>query len=205
VSALRRCRQPIPARVAADAHHRPLRVYTDRRGFAGGVVLSCAGPWRTSGAWWEDQMRDARTAESSSRHVRDSGDPVTRRHDVVPGFPAPDGVARDDDGFAWMGRERARFDERGRAPAPREEVDHDNTGLTPPNRDQRIRDVGLIPPPHEQPGREGGLVPPKREQPGREGGSWNRDEWDVALGDGAVYRIFRDRVTDGWFIDGVVD
>jgi len=205
VSALRRCRQPIPARVAADAHHRPLRVYTDRRGFAGGVVLSCAGPWRTSGAWWEDQMRDARTAESSSRHVRDSGDPVTRRHDVVPGFPALDGVARDDDGFAWMGRERARFDERGRAPAPREEVDHDNTGLTPPKRDQRIRDVGLIPPPHEQPGREGGLVPPKREQPGREGGSWNRDEWDVALGDGAVYRIFRDRVTDGWFIDGVVD
>ena len=36
-------------------------------------------------------------------------------------------------------------------------------------------------------------------------GPWSRDEWDVALTDGAVYRIFRDRVTDGWFIDGVVD
>jgi hypothetical protein len=36
-------------------------------------------------------------------------------------------------------------------------------------------------------------------------GPWSRDEWDVALSDGAVYRIFRDRVTDAWFIDGVLD
>ena len=35
--------------------------------------------------------------------------------------------------------------------------------------------------------------------------AWNRDEWDVSLSDGAVYRIFRDRITDGWFIDAVVD
>jgi hypothetical protein len=34
---------------------------------------------------------------------------------------------------------------------------------------------------------------------------WNRDEWDVSLSDGGVYRIFRDRDTDGWFIDGVFD
>ena len=34
---------------------------------------------------------------------------------------------------------------------------------------------------------------------------WNRDEWDVALADGAVYRVFRDRETDGWFIDGIFD
>ena len=33
----------------------------------------------------------------------------------------------------------------------------------------------------------------------------SRDEWDAALGDGAVYRIFRDRETDGWFIDAVFD
>ena len=38
-----------------------------------------------------------------------------------------------------------------------------------------------------------------------EDGPWSRDEWDVALADGAVYRIFRDRTTDGWFIDGVID
>jgi hypothetical protein len=35
--------------------------------------------------------------------------------------------------------------------------------------------------------------------------SWDREEWDVALGDGAVYRIFRDRETDSWFIDAIVD
>ena len=110
---LRRCRQPVPARVAMDAVHRPLRVTTDRRGFAGGAVLSCAGPWRTSGAWWED--------------------------------------------------------------------DHRNQNL-------EVRGQNL-----------------KRLPADREDGAWSRDEWDVALADGAVYRIFRDRVTDGWFIDGVID
>ena len=38
-----------------------------------------------------------------------------------------------------------------------------------------------------------------------ESNGWNRDEWDVALGDGAVYRVYRDRVTERWFIDGIVD
>jgi protein ImuB len=35
--------------------------------------------------------------------------------------------------------------------------------------------------------------------------SWDRDEWDVALADGAVYRVFQDRETGGWFIDAIVD
>jgi hypothetical protein len=35
--------------------------------------------------------------------------------------------------------------------------------------------------------------------------AWDRDEWDVSLGDGGVYRIFRDRSTDAWFIDAIVD
>jgi hypothetical protein len=34
---------------------------------------------------------------------------------------------------------------------------------------------------------------------------WDRDEWDVALSDGAVYRIFQDRDSEGWFIDAIVD
>jgi protein ImuB len=50
-SALRRCRQPVPARVAL-AGDRPARVTTDRRGFVGGRVLAAVGPWRTSGQWW---------------------------------------------------------------------------------------------------------------------------------------------------------
>jgi hypothetical protein len=35
--------------------------------------------------------------------------------------------------------------------------------------------------------------------------SWSHDEWDVALADGGMYRIFRDRETDRWFIEGIVD
>jgi protein ImuB len=92
-SALHRCRHPVPARVAI-ADGRPVRVTTDRRGFAGGAVVQCAGPWKVSGDW-------------------------------------------------WMGA------------------------------------AG--------------------------GAAFNRDEWDIALSDGAAYRIFRDRDTDGWFIDGIVD
>jgi protein ImuB len=34
---------------------------------------------------------------------------------------------------------------------------------------------------------------------------WERDEWDVTLSDGATYRVFRQRDTDAWFIEGVVD
>jgi hypothetical protein len=36
-------------------------------------------------------------------------------------------------------------------------------------------------------------------------GSWDRDEWDVLLEDGATYRLFRQRDGDHWFVDGVVD
>jgi protein ImuB len=40
-------------------------------------------------------------------------------------------------------------------------------------------------------------------QPRRAG--WNRDEWDVALADGGLYRIFEDRETGRWFVGAVVD
>lgn len=109
-SALRRCRQPVPARVVVDARHRPQRITTERRGFAGGAVLACAGPWRTSGAWWDDES----------------------------GCSTKEPIASD--------RSR-RYDS----------------------------------------------------------GPWNHDEWDVSLDDGAIYRIFRDRTTDAWFIEAVID
>jgi protein ImuB len=102
VSALRRCRQSVPARVLV-ADGRPVRVTTDRRGYAGGAVTACAGPWRTSGEWWADSV--------SSTH---------QPH-----------------------------------------------------------------PPHLS--------------------SWDRDEWDVALADGALYRIFQDRARAAWFIDAIAD
>ena len=87
--ALRRFRPPVAVRVLVEGG-RPVRLAIDRRGMPGGNVLQAAGPWRTSGGWWE--------------------------------------------------------------------------------RDR-----------------------------------WNRDEWDVALSDGAVCRLFRDREDGGWFVEGIFD
>ena len=89
VVALRRFRRPIPARVRVEKG-RPVRVSIDRRGFSDGRIDVAAGPWRTSGAWWESQ-------------------------------------------------------------------------------------------------------------------TWDRDEWDVALAGGVTYRVFRERDSEGWFVEGVVD
>jgi protein ImuB len=91
----------------AVAGGRPVRVTTDRRGFTGGAVTHCAGPWRTSGHWWAGGAG----GEYSARPV-------------------------------------------------------------PP-----------IPP----------VLP------------WDRDEWDVSLSDGGVYRVYRDRDADRWFIDAIAD
>ena len=101
IVALRRFRLPIPARVHVESG-KPSRVLTDRRGLSGGRVEQCSGPWRTSGAWWQ---------ESSETPVH--------------------------------------------------------------------RSLG-----------EGG---------------WDRDEWDVTLNDGATYRVFRERDSDHWFLEGIVD
>lgn len=88
---LRRFRPPVAVRVTV-ARGRPVQVAIDRRGMPGGHVEQSAGPWRTSGAWW-----DAASA------------------------------------------------------------------------------------------------------------AWDRDEWDATLSDGAVCRLFRDRITGRWFLDGILD
>ena len=54
-TALRRFRHPLPVRVRFE-EGKPVRVTTDRRGLAGGRVATCAGPWRTSGAWWDSAL-----------------------------------------------------------------------------------------------------------------------------------------------------
>jgi protein ImuB len=88
---LRRFRPPVAVRVTHE-RGRPLHVAIDRRGMPGGRVEQQAGPWRTSGAWWQ-----------------------------------------------------------------------------------------------------------------ADGSHWDRDEWDVALSDGAVCRLFRDRATGTWFLEGTLD
>jgi hypothetical protein len=104
----------------AVEHGAPVRVTTDRRGFAGGTVVACAGPWRTSGDWWASKA-----------------------------------------GKAGEAGKAGKAGEAGKA------------------------------------GKAGTKTLPLR--------AWHRDEWDVALSDGAVYRIFQDRDTEGWFVDAIVD
>jgi protein ImuB len=88
--ALRRFRPPVAIRVTLD-RSRPTHVAIDRRGMPGGEVVQRAGPWRTSGGWWD-----------GAQH-------------------------------------------------------------------------------------------------------WDRDEWDVGFAEGAVARIYRDRASDVWFLEGVID
>jgi protein ImuB len=109
---LRRFRLPVTARVIEQGG-RPVRVTTERRGLEGGRVEASAGPWRTSGEWWQVD------------------DPSTEN-----------------------GKRKTENDTVGQA--------------------SRLS-------------------------------GWNRDEWDVALSDGAVYRIYRDRTNERWFIEGILD
>ena len=113
MSALRRFRHPVPIRVHVK-QGKPSSVSIMERGLSGGAIDSCAGPWRTSGAWW-----DTRISNPESR------------------IPSPESRA--------------------------------------PNPGSRVPDP------------------------------WDRDEWDVALADGPTYRLFRERHSDKWFLEGVVD
>jgi protein ImuB len=88
---LRRFRPPIAVRVTVE-RGRPIRIAIDRRGMPGGHVERAAGPWRSSGAWWNDSAA-----------------------------------------------------------------------------------------------------------------AWDRDEWDAALSDGSICRLFHDRINDRWFLDGILD
>jgi protein ImuB len=130
---VRRFRLPVPARVAIE-HGRPVRVTTSRRNLAGGRVLECAGPWRSSGGWWTPRI----TADNDQLRITT------------------------DKPKKWNG---VKTDVATTAPSVSE-----------------ARQVLGVGPRHK----------------------WNKDEWDVALPDG-VYRIYRDRDSNQWFLDGVLD
>ena len=34
---------------------------------------------------------------------------------------------------------------------------------------------------------------------------WDRDEWDIAIADGTIYRLYVERDVGQWFLEGVVD
>jgi protein ImuB len=35
--------------------------------------------------------------------------------------------------------------------------------------------------------------------------AWDRDEWDIAMNDGTVYRLYVERAVGQWFVEGVID
>lgn len=63
--AFRRFRLPVPARVTVK-DGRPVHLTPDRRGISGGSIVECAGPWRTSGQWWDQPPSDATSGSTSS-------------------------------------------------------------------------------------------------------------------------------------------
>ena len=78
-----------------------MRVQTDRQGFTSGAISKAAGPWRTSGTWWD-------------------------------------------------------------TPGPRQKGERGSE-------------------------------------------AWDRDEWDVAMQDGTIYRLVVEREVGQWFLEGVID
>jgi hypothetical protein len=83
-TALSRLRMPIPARVRVE-YGRPIRVWIDppslsgprwtsRHGFGGGRVEVAAGPWRTSGAWWEEEPVTPKPRSGEGGWSRDEWD-----------------------------------------------------------------------------------------------------------------------------------
>ena len=90
-SALRRLRFAVPARIHV-VDGRPVRITTDRRGITGGAIVQAAGPWRTSGEWWNDAhpriASHVRTAPHQS-HPPPLAHPTTRelRRDLARAAP----------------------------------------------------------------------------------------------------------------------
>jgi protein ImuB len=117
-AALRRFRFPIPARVQVQ-EGRPVRIVTDRNGFTSGAVVQAAGPWRTSGEWWNT--------------------------------PGP------------SDRDDSRADSASSASSAALSLSADASA------------------------------------------GWDRDEWDVAMADGTIYRLVVERGVGQWFLEGVID
>ena len=72
-SALRRFRFPIPARVVVN-EGKPVRLQIDRQGFTSGAITQAAGPWRTSGNWWDTPAPRVMPDRSSEAWDRDEWD-----------------------------------------------------------------------------------------------------------------------------------
>jgi protein ImuB len=199
---LRRFRHPVAARVTLE-NGRPARLTTDRRGFGGGSITECAGPWRSSGDWWMPSVRP--TAGDSDRRAGPAAPTPTAQTQAwaskqrsgygVYGSIVPSGDAVD-------GTRRTPLDGRGAIVPDPASTANDREGqaeyIYALNFLVRESPAALL---RERPNADGPLFPvPRPSAP-----PWHLDEWDVALADGAAYRLVRDRDTDRWFVAGVID
>jgi protein ImuB len=77
-----------------------------------------------------------------------------------------------------------------------------------PPRAATVRVVGAAPQFVSASGVSGPVV--ERAGPWRASGgwwdvAWSREEWDVALASGGLFRIYRDRLRESWFVEGELD
>ena len=78
-----------------------------------------------------------------------------------------------------------------------------------PALEARVRLVELAPKIVQAPGVKGAVV--RAAGPWKTSGewwaqtAWSREEWDVALDDGGLYRIYQESQTQHWFVQGVYD
>jgi protein ImuB len=86
---LRRFRRPVP--VAVEVRDgRPMRISSNDGRIDGGAVEECAGPWRTSGAWWRVAHRQAWAREEWDVALR--GGAVYRLSCASARTSSPDGI-----------------------------------------------------------------------------------------------------------------
>ena len=146
-------------------------------------MIGCAGPWRTSGNWWEMTPESVEHGGKAAFHSRG------RESTLEPEA------------------QRSRMGERGWGPA------RSRGGRESTVEPECVSHGAGAPCELEK---EGGSTRYAERNGAKASGvgvgphairkkSWNRDEWDVALSDGTVYRLFRDCSTDAWFIDAIVD
>jgi protein ImuB len=188
--AFRRYRLPIPVRVRVD-DGRPVRLTTDRRGVTGGAIVQAAGPWRTSGAWWATTRtdRDATDRESGSgsreseMHLQTA--PLRGRESIE----TREGGDLDRECSVSSVLPEPRNEDRSPEDFPSQSAS--SSSREGSYRSRQGSPASRPPPP--------GSRLPTRSSP------WDRDEWDIAMADGTIYRLFVEREVGQWFLEGVFD
>ena len=170
--ALRRFRLPIPARVQM-AEGRPVRVITDRHGLSSGAITNAAGPWRTSGEWWQvERDIQAESRRSSLEHADE------RRRMGQVGRVGETGHMRRQVGDDWSSSSHSA-----------------SHSPDPPHPLALAQDLERATARPRHSGLPAATV----------GQSWDRDEWDVAMHDGTIYRLSVERSAGQWFLEGIID